>query len=248
MCNCPSNRISGANLMILRWVLRALAVAGSLATTSAFADPITFSAADVGKNFSVDYIGPIGQTAAASFTLTSVTDEPSPEGGFTAYRFAYSIANSSDSALNSAISGLEFNVSPDLVLAGSLTTNMFTNTALKNNQFNTGDLVDFCISALPLCQDAYSGLAAPGSEAGAFMVGFAKSTPTMTFDDFFLRYQTLSITQVMTSATATGTISSTSSGGTPVPEPDTLVLFSAAVAAVVWYRRRGLGAQPRVSA
>lgn len=248
---CSSHAIAskhvglGANVITMRWKLRTAAIAASLAATPAFADPITLSAADVGKSFSVAYKGDAGITGEGNFTLTSVSEEPSNEGGFIAYRFGYSITNTSNIPLKPLISGLGFNVSPDLTLAGSLTTNLYSNTALSNSQAQGLGPVDACFSTTLACGDSYSGLAPGSSETGGFMLGFAKSATSLNIDDFFLRYQTLTDTGALTSASATGMITSTSSGGTPVPEPDMLVLFSAAVAALAWYRRRAIGTQQR---
>ena len=57
---------------------------------------------------------------------------------------------------------------------------------------------------------------------------------SLTLDNFFVRYQSITGAGDVTSASGSGTITTTSSssGGTPVPEPSMIVLFGMGAAAV----------------
>src|SRR3546814_3556508 len=66
------------------------------------------------------------------------------------------------------------------------------------------------------------GVSLGDSGSGSLTLSFSSPVTSLTLNDFFTRYQSISGAGSTTSAVGSGTISSSSggsSGGTPVPEP-----------------------------
>lgn len=224
----------------------AVALAALVSATPALADPITFDAGDVGTSFTVDYDGfasgtPIaGLTGSATFTLTNVTG--------TAYTFDYAMTNTSSGGVGSRISSFAFDTNPDIDTASS--TGAFNYTQLSSNYPNGIGTVDVCFKGgfSGSCGGNSGGVTTGNTGTGSLTLGFSDPISSLTLDNFFVRYQSITGAGRVTSASGEGTITTTtssSSGGTPVPEPSMIVLFGIGVAAAARLR---LSRQPRSAA
>lgn len=205
----------------------------ALSAAPALADPITLDAGDVGTSFTLNYNGFAdgtvvdGLTASTSFTLKSVTD--------TSYSFDYTVANTTNGDLSSRVSSFAFDTNPDISSATS--TGTYNYTVLDSNYPNGIGNVDVCFKggASNSCAGNSGGVTTGDSGTGSLTLNFSDPISALTLDNFFVRYQ--SITGAGNITSASGAVTS-SSGGTPVPEPGMLVLFGIGAAAVAFGRRR----------
>ncbi len=205
----------------------------ALSAAPALADPITLDAGDVGTSFTLNYNGFAdgtvvdGLTASTSFTLKSVTD--------TSYSFDYTVANTTSGDLSSRVSSFAFDTNPDISSATS--TGTYNYTVLDSNYPNGIGNVDVCFKggASNSCAGNSGGVTTGDSGTGSLTLNFSDPVSALTLDNFFVRYQ--SITGAGNITSASGAVTS-SSGGTPVPEPGMLVLFGIGAAAVAFGRRR----------
>lgn len=218
----------------------AMAAATSIATT-AFADPITVSASDVGQSFTVGYDGYTqetgvidGLTGQATFTLTGV--------GQNSYTFSYSVANtSSDPIDTSRISGFGFNTDPNITRASS--TGVF-DTAASGNVPSGFGRVDVCFKggggSSNCAGGGGTGVNLGDTGTGSLTLNFSSLPDELTLSNFFARYQSISGAggtssaigrgTPSTSSTSTGGTPPSSTGGTPVPAPGALLLFALGLA------------------
>lgn len=212
----------------------------AFAATPALADAITFDASDVGNSYTLTYDGSSdgttieGLTAQTTFTLTGISGNT--------YTFNYSVTNTSGTPITGArVSGFAFDTNPDITSANS--TGAFGYTTVGGSYPNGIGEVDVCF------KDANTGSCAGGggggltigeSGTGSFTLTFAQPVSEVTLSDFFVRYQSITGAGNVTSATGSGTqtSSSTSSGGTQVPEPGMLGLLGGALIATALLRRR----------
>ena len=228
------------------------AIALTLAALSApaAAEPILLSSANVGNSFTVNFNGFTGDGTVAGllgsaiFTLTNVTSN--------SYGFSYVINNDSVDPIDTArISGFGFNTNPEI--AGATSTGTFTKTALGGNVPNVGT-VDVCFKAGGggnSCAGGGGGGVTMGQcGSGTLKLNFASPLTSLTLDDFFVRYQSITGAGSVSSAVGTGTVVSSSggstSGGTQVPEPGVVGLFAVGVLGMGWAlgrRRKMQGAQ-----
>lgn len=216
------------------------------AAAPAMAEPITFSSANIGQSYTLTYDGFAdgttidGLTSSTSFKLTGISGSE--------YSFDYSVANTSSAPITgSRLSGLAFNTDPNIASATS--TGAFAYTTLNSNYPNGIGTVDVCF------KDAQTGSCAGGagggltigqSGTGSFTLSFSQPISSLTLSDFFVRYQSITGTNNPPgSASGQGTLSSTStsSGGTAVPEPGMVALFASGLAGLVFFRRR-FGGKP----
>lgn len=226
-----------------------LAAFASLALAApAFADSIALGSGDIGTSVSLNYNGfsnattISGLTGQSTFKLTGVSGN--------SYTFDYSVTNSTSSPLTSRISSFGFDTDPKLV--GATSTGAFAFTTLNSTYPNGIGTIDVCF------KDAQTGSCAGGAGGGltqgqtgtgSFTLSFSQPVSTLTLSNFFDRYQSITGAGNVSSASGAGTISSstsTSSGGTPVPEPGMLGLFGAGLIGLAWARRRNLQPQARL--
>jgi len=219
------------------------AAAALLFAGPALADPITFSSANIGQSYTLGYNGFAdgttidGLTAQTSFTLTGISGND--------YTFDYSVSNTSaDPITASRVSSFAFNADPNIASATS--TGAFSYTTLASTYPNGIGTVDVCF------KDAQTGSCAGGGSGGlllgetgtgSFTLGFSQPVSSLTLSDFFVRYQSIDGTNnPPSSASGSGTVTSTSSGGTSVPEPGMVGLFGLGlIGLAVMRRRRGRG-------
>lgn len=224
-------------MKMTRYIAGLATVAALAASVPAFADSITLDPADVGSSFTLGYNGfadgkPVnGLTGSATFTLTSASASN--------YTFSYSVANTSTAPVTgSRISSFAFDTNPDIASASS--TGTFGFTTLSSTYPNGIGSVDVCFKGgfSNSCSNS-GGVAAGQTGTGTFSLAFSSPVSSLTMSDFFVRYQSITGVSGVTSASGAGTItSSTSSGGTPVPEPGMIGLFGAGLAALALMRRR----------
>ncbi|MCJ2181620.1 cistern family PEP-CTERM protein [Novosphingobium sp. 1949] len=221
-----------------------LAMIGAALATPALADAITLDASDVGNSYTLTYDGykdgttVDGLTGTITLTLVAVTD--------TAYTFSYTVTNTtSDPVTGSRISSFSLNTDPTIDTATS--TGAFSYTTLDSTYPNGIGTVDVCFkdAATGSCAGGGSGgLTLGESGSGTFTLTFSQAVDSITLSDFYLRYQSITGVDGVTSASGTGTLTSTSSGGTAVPEPSMLVLFAFGVLAILIGQRKSFARRP----
>jgi len=234
--------------MIPKTILVATGVASLVASNSAFAQPVTFAADDTGKSVSVDYNGfsegrPIeGLGSSATFTLTGVEDGFHFETPARFFNFDYSIANTS--SIPSELSSFAFRTNP----SGSNYVIGFVSGAFEGfegaSTYSDGiGSVDACFANFgdpASCENRDAGIFPGEVGFGTFRLAFYDAISFLTFDDFFVRYDSVEGAGDVASASGQGLVTSVSSGGDPVqvPEPGTLTIFALGVGALI-ARRRG---------
>ncbi|WP_338466289.1 cistern family PEP-CTERM protein [Novosphingobium sp. ZN18A2] len=216
-----------------------LAALSAVAFSSpAYADAITLGSGDIGSSFTLNYDGYSsgttidGLTGATTFTLTGISGND--------YTFDYSVSNtSSDPVTASRLSGFAFNTDPNIT--GATSTGAFSYTTTGKNYPNGIGTVDVCF------KDANTGSCSGGGSGGldlgttgtgSFTLSFSQPVSSLTLSDFYVRYQSISGVPGISSASGSGTITSSSSGGTPVPEPGMLTLFALGVLGLYFGRKR----------
>ena len=207
-------------------------------STAAFADVIPLDASNVGQTVTLTYNGMAdgntiaGLTGSTTLTLTGITG--------TSYNFDYSVANTTSNPLTSRISSFGFNTTPDITSASS--TGTYSNALLGGQVPSPFNTVDVCFKAGGSNSCSGSGGVLDGQTgSGTLSLNFATAPTSLSLSDFFVRYQSITGAGNVTSATGAGTVSSTSSsssgGGTPVPEPGVLGLFGLGLIGLTFLRR-----------
>lgn len=217
------------------------AIVLAFTATPALADAITFDSSDVGTTYSLTYDGfsdsttVSGLTAQTSFTLTGIAGNT--------YTFNYAVSNTSGAPITgSRVSGFAFDTNPDITSAAS--NGAFSYTTVGGSYPNGIGEVDVCFkdAATGACAGGGSGgLNIGESGTGTFTLTFAQPVSEVTLSDFYVRYQSISGAGNITSATGSGTqtsSTSTTTGGTEVPEPGMLGLLGGALIATALLRRR----------
>lgn len=225
---------------------KAAALVAVTFSAPAVAEPILLDSSSVGESFTVTYDGFVeGQTidglsAQTIFTLTSIDGST--------YTFDYSVTNTSDGGVNSRISSFAFDTDPDII--GATSTGTYSYTNFDSNYPNGIGTVDVCFQAAQTgsCAGNRDGLFAGETGTGSLTLNFLTAPTSITLDDFFVRYQSITGVDGITSASGQQTSSTTStstSGGTPVPAPGgMLVLLALALLGFGLAGRRPRGAAP----
>ena len=212
-----------------------------LSAAPAMADAITLGASNIGTNYTLNYDGFSsgttigGLTGSTTFTLTGISGND--------YTFNYSVANTSTAPITgSRISSFAFDTNPNITAASS--TGAFSYTTLNSTYPNGIGNVDVCF------KDAMTGSCAGGggggltigqTGTGAFTLSFSQPISSLTLSNFYVRYQSITGAGSVTSASGAGTLTgstTTSSGGTSVPEPGMLGLMSLGLIGTALLRRR----------
>lgn len=189
------------------------ALALAAVAAPAAAEPITLSNTAIGSSFAVDYNGYTGSgtidglLGSALFTLTGTTA--------TSYTFSYSVSNESTSPITtSRISGFGFNTDPNI--AGASSTGTFSQVGTYSNVPNVGT-VDVCFKGGGggKCAGGGGGGVDFGQTGtGSLTLNFSSPLTSLTLDDFFVRYQSISGAGSTTSAVGSGNAYMTSGGTT----------------------------------
>lgn len=220
-------------------VTKALAIIGLATAAPAVAEPILLDAGSIGTGYTIDFDGFVnggpsidGLSSSLTLTLTGI------ENGV--YTFSYSLTNTgaAGDGIGSRVSGFAFNTDPNIDAASSTGTYAFTNT--NSNYPNGIGTVDVCFtgSNTGSCSGGGSGGVFDGATGtGTLALSFGSAPATLTLDDFFVRYQSVSGVDGVTSASGRQTSSSTSSG-TDVPEPSMVLLFALAILGLAFGSRR----------
>ncbi|WP_246450013.1 cistern family PEP-CTERM protein [Qipengyuania soli] len=225
-----------------RFITSAMALIGLATATPAIAEPILLDSGSVGDSFTIDFDGFVnggpsldGLNSSLTLTLTAI------ENGI--YTFDYSLTNTgaADDGITSRVSGFAFNTDPDIDAATSTGTYGYTNT--DSNYPNGIGTVDVCFQAQSTgsCAGGGSGGVYDGATGtGTLSLSFGTAPASLTLDDFFVRYQSISGIDGVTSASGRQITSTSSSGGNDVPEPGMVLLFGMAVLAIA-FGARGRG-------
>lgn len=227
----------------------ALAVAGLAVAAPLAAEPIMLDSSKQGETYTINFDGFVdggpaidGLSGQLSLTLQSIING--------VYTFGYAITNtgSTTDSVTSRLSGFAFNTDPDITSASS--DGDFAFSSVGGNYPNGIGTVDVCFkgSSTGSCAGGGSGGVFDGATgAGTLTLSFANAPSLLTLDDFFVRYQ--SITGVDGVSSASGRqISSTSGGttsGTDVPAPGMVAIFAMALMALFGIGRRRKAAAPQ---
>lgn len=213
----------------------AVALAGATIAAPALAEPIMLDASNIGQSYTVNYDGFTGAgtidglTATTIFTLTAVNGST--------YEFNYSVTNTSSDGVDARISSFAFNTDPDI--SGATSTGTYNFVVTDSNYPNGIGTVDVCFKAAGSnsCSGNSGGLFAGETGTGTLSLSFLTAPTSLTLDDFFVRYQ--SITGVDGITSASGQQVSSTSGGTPVPAPGGMLgIFALALLGFGLARRR----------
>ena len=188
--------------------------------------PTTVTSADIGKSFTYTYNGIIdeknqsGLTTSIKFTLNSVSGKT--------WTFSAFLDNTLSTAPVSArISSFGFNGNPEIIGATPI-SGPFGKAVLDGSFPQTGGktTIDFCLTAGSNCSGGSGGGVLKNTTATQeFALSFASNTTSVIFNNFIVRYQSVTGSKYGNSGIGLGT----NDGGNfdPVPEPSSWAMLIA---------------------
>jgi len=212
--------------------LFATGILGALVSFAGLVPPITATA---GSSFVVDYDGfggnPVhtilGLTSQVTFSNFTFTNQASYNR--TRVTFQAHIENTSGGPVTgSRVSGMGFKTTPDILRsAPNSVSGVFDNVTTNGNMPNGIGRVEFCFSDVN-CAGGGGGGVTLGNEGTAYATLYFRNTgiTSLTFDELYVRYQSITGVRHITSA----------SGGPVVPEPAAYVVLSAGFAIIALRR------------
>ncbi|WP_313671468.1 cistern family PEP-CTERM protein [Sandarakinorhabdus sp.] len=204
--------------------------------------PITVTSADVGKSFTYNYNGIIeeqnqsGLASAIKFTLTGVAGN--------VWSFSAAVDNTLSTApVGGRISGFGFNGNPEITGA-TPGTGPFTNAVINANlpQLGGGTTIDFCLTSNNCTGGGGGGVLDGNMATQTFSLSFANPINSVIFNNFVVRYQSITGSTLGDSGIGMGTGGGGfDPGGGAVPEPASWAMLIAGFGLVgaVARRRRG---------
>lgn len=221
---------------MLRKVLTLASFASFALATPALAGPITIGSGDIGSSYTVNFDGFSGTSANTVEGLTSSLTLTLDSTTSNTYTFLYDLANTTSNGLTSTVSSFAFNTDPEITSAAS--TGDFSYVTLDSSYPNQVGSVDVCFKAggSNSCSNG-GGVTTGDTGSGTLTLSFADLVDSITLSDFFVRYQGITGAGNVTSASGQQ-VTSSSSGGTSVPEPGMLGLFGLALGGLFFARRR----------
>jgi hypothetical protein len=233
--------------MNMNKLIYALAGSAMMLAAPAFASvplvssPITVTTADINKNFTYNFNGIVegqdqaGLESAITFRLTGVNGN--------VWTFAARVDNTlSTDPVGGRITGFGFDGSPAITggqaLAGPFGT-FVTNAGFP--QIGGQTRIDFCVTSGSNCQGGAGGGVADGLIGfQTFELSFGSSPLSVTFDNFIVRYQSITGSQFGSSGIGLGTGGGGNGGFDPggIPEPSSWAMLIAGFGLVGAVARR----------
>lgn len=226
-------------MSVRSFISKAIVACSVAFAAPAVAEPILLDSDSIGDSFTISFDGFVdggasidGLSSELTLTLTGI------ENGV--YTFDYSVTNTGadGDGIDSRVSGFAFNTDPEIDAASS--TGVFGYTSLDKNYPNQIGTVDVCLkgqSGGSCAGGGSAGMYDGETGTGTLSLTFDSAPNSLTLDDFYVRYQSISGIENVTSATGRQT-STGSTSGTDVPEPGMMMLFAAAILGLYFATRR----------
>lgn len=193
------------------------------ALAAVIASPAVAAVTVVGNtpsSFTVDFDGNIAQTPVAGLTASMLINFLNTTNGGLTYNFSYTLTNTSTAPItNSRVSGFAFDTTPNIVSATA--SGIFNNAILPASLPNGVGNVEVCFNAANNCQGGGNGGVAYASTSALsnFSVTLASPATSLTFDQFYVRYQSIEGSNLGNSGTGMQVQQQ------PVPEPGTWAML-----------------------
>jgi hypothetical protein len=209
--------------------------------SGAFAAPITVTdSSNLYINFNGSGGDPVqlidGLTAQLHLYNFSFTAGTGIHSGQTRITFDFDLSNTSSNPVStSRISGIGFNITPDLVnTSDNSLSGVFDTIVIAPNFPNQIGTVEFCFTAQNCPGGGGAGVTKGSTSSGKSAVLYvATSTQQLRIDNGYVRYQDVACTGRTCPTSATGTITNGE-----VPEPSTYALFALGLVGFVIAKRK----------
>lgn len=151
-----------------------------------------------------------------------------------AYRFSYTLTNTSSNPITSRLNAFGFNTNPELTGAAILTGSVLTDIRYDTNLPNGIGNVDICFTTNNCAGGGQGGLTNGQATNGSFALSFGSTNlQSITLSNFAVRYQALNVG----SGSGTGRLITNA-----VPEPGTWAMMLLGFGAIgIGMRRRRVG-------